>query len=63
MGYWTFGCGNDGSPSAKITCKAKRLKDLTQKRQIPLGRMGLPEEVAAAICFLASPASVSQGQI
>lgn len=33
------------------------LKDLAHKRQIPLGRMGLPKEVAAAICFLASPAS------
>lgn len=33
------------------------LKDLARERQIPLGRMGLPKEVAAAICFLASPAS------
>lgn len=33
------------------------LSDVAHKRRIPLGRMGLPKEVASAICFLASPAS------
>ncbi len=29
----------------------------TLAAQIPLGRLGLPEDVAAAVCFLASPAA------
>lgn len=31
--------------------------DLASKKRIPLGRLGQPEEAAAAICFLGSPAA------
>jgi NAD(P)-dependent dehydrogenase (short-subunit alcohol dehydrogenase family) len=33
------------------------LRDLARERQIPMGRLGRPEEPAAAIAFLASPLS------
>ncbi|MFC5757890.1 SDR family oxidoreductase [Rhizobium sp. GCM10022189] len=41
----------------KQQSKEEWLRALATERQIPLNRMGLPEEVAAAICFLASPVS------
>ena len=52
---------NAVSPTAFLTEIAKQVwsgeKGEALKRQIPLGRLGLPEEVAIAVLFLASEAS------
>jgi NAD(P)-dependent dehydrogenase (short-subunit alcohol dehydrogenase family) len=42
-------------PGAHVAMDPKRLR--RQIASVPLGRVGLPEEVAAAIAFLASPAA------
>jgi len=42
-------------PGAHVAIDPERLR--RQVASVPLGRVGLPEEVAAAVCFLASPAA------
>ncbi|WP_346913764.1 SDR family oxidoreductase [uncultured Roseibium sp.] len=41
----------------KSQCREDWYADLASKKRIPLGRLGQPEEAAAAIAFLGSPAA------
>jgi NAD(P)-dependent dehydrogenase (short-subunit alcohol dehydrogenase family) len=59
-----LGTVNSGQWARRYAARAKPgqsleewLADLARERQIPLGRLGRPEEPAAAIAFLASPLS------
>tara|TARA_B100000686_G_scaffold345622_1_gene430575 strand:+ start:618 stop:1433 length:816 start_codon:yes stop_codon:yes gene_type:complete len=60
-GQWTrryeSGEGPDGKKIPKGMSKEEWFAELAKSRQIPLGRLGRPEEAASAILFFASPQS------
>jgi len=53
----TVNCVSPGFVDTRLVAQLDQSAREEMRRQIPLGRLATPEEIAAVICFLASPAA------